>query len=176
MCGKRTDGSNGPARAPTLCLEHFTQKRHDERRWTREACLEGIRLHVERYGMQPISHDWLSGFKDAEMPDVRTIQREFGSWSAAMHAAGFESHQGIKPRSTRRNGVATYKIIEQNGNGNTWREVGEGEGHAQADALRAFLKDQPAGTVGRFVVVPVSSWQPRRVKLVMQPSLITIPD
>jgi hypothetical protein len=91
-CGAPTDGSNGSAKAPKLCIHHAPRVHLGI--WTREACIDAIRdFHDEHgriptageMGVGPMKHqrvDWL--------PWPTTLRSVFGTSAAAMRAAGFE--------------------------------------------------------------------------------------
>lgn len=109
-CGKLMDGSNGrgPA-APKLCEDCAARKQHDERRWTREACLEAGRLWIKRAGAPPRAADFEPAMcrasegargvarREAQLkrmggrgtyPPVGCVTREFGSWRKFRDALG----------------------------------------------------------------------------------------
>jgi hypothetical protein len=54
-CGRRTSGSDGPGRAPELCLERAPLQR---RRWSDERLLDAIRDWTRLTGAPPTLHDW----------------------------------------------------------------------------------------------------------------------
>lgn len=100
-CGKRTDGSGGRAKAPLYCADcapaAYTV-------WTREAIILAMQTFAARYGHPPSAtewnppyarrvgrDDWADRFhSDGDYPQANTAQRAFGSWNAAVAAAGFE--------------------------------------------------------------------------------------
>jgi hypothetical protein len=88
-CGTRTDGSCGPGKAPTVCGACFTAEQHATRQWTREAVVEAIRDWAQRHGQQPGVKVALSRKRDG-LPPYSIVAREFGSWNAAIEAAGFK--------------------------------------------------------------------------------------
>lgn len=55
--------------------------------WSRDAILDAIRAFAERHGRAPLSTDWMHS--TAEHPWYGTITEQFGSWPAALEAAGF---------------------------------------------------------------------------------------
>lgn len=103
QCGARTDGSNGRAKAPSLCAACSVRRQHEERFWTRDAIVDCIQAFAEMYGRPPTAPDWNPSFaaargdteraarfrEDGAWPFVSVVVREFGSWAAAIEAAGF---------------------------------------------------------------------------------------
>lgn len=109
VCGARTDGSNGKAKAPTLCSRHAGEHR---RVWTRERIIDCFRDYVDQYGQPPSARDWNPTmakndgrddiaqrfYADGCWPNVSTVQEVFGSWSSGIRAAGFQSRKVGRPR------------------------------------------------------------------------------
>lgn len=58
-------------------------------RWTEEAIANAIRRWHAEHGRPPLLEDWRRGGRDH--PSATTVQRRFGSWNAAIEAAGFAS-------------------------------------------------------------------------------------
>lgn len=120
-CGARTDGSNGPASAPRLCLDCTVQRRRDERYWRPETIIAAFQDFARVMGRGPAAVDkmianggapslrrTLSLERIAEadkafalgvrLPQPGIVNREFGSWTAALRAAG------LPPNSTGAHG------------------------------------------------------------------------
>lgn len=92
-CGAPTNGSDGPGRAGERCLPCRARFQHESRRWTPEAIVAAIRAWAERTGgIPPSAREWLRPL-GGEWPPVSVVQREFGSWSAAISAAGFSARR-----------------------------------------------------------------------------------
>lgn len=102
-CGRLMDGSNG--RGPNSSKHcRSCAPNHHSRIWTREMIIDCIRDFADKYGKPPGARDWnppdaISDYRDdiAERfhedgcwPYVDTVQRLFGSWNAAIEAAGFK--------------------------------------------------------------------------------------
>lgn len=93
-CGARTDGSNGKAKAPRLCLS-CTQVA--AKVWTREKIIEAIQTWAaEHDGIPPRAHpDWTKASSDGRFPPSSLcyqsshINAPFASWNEAIEAAGF---------------------------------------------------------------------------------------
>lgn len=68
------------------------------RYWTRERIIEAIRLHEELNGRPPALIDFGGG--DYRFPSHRTVTNFFGSWNAAIVAAGFAPRRKGWPCST----------------------------------------------------------------------------
>ena len=92
-CGGVT--SHGHSKTPSpRCLACEKKRQHANRRWTRERIIADIRKWNDIHGRPPVATDWLhytSPTRGAprEWPHVQIAQREFGSWSNAIEAAGF---------------------------------------------------------------------------------------
>jgi Homing endonuclease associated repeat len=56
-------------------------------RWTPELIVYAIDLHHRRHLKLPSKRDWVRAGEDH--PSLQTVRRAFGSWSAAVAAAGF---------------------------------------------------------------------------------------
>ena len=54
--------------------------------WTSEAIVAKIREWATGHGEPPVATDWQSA---GDWPSVNTVQGAFGSWNAAIQAAGF---------------------------------------------------------------------------------------
>jgi hypothetical protein len=107
-------------RKHTLCLECI-------RIWTPDRILDAIRDYADRYGHPPAAQDWnpplaITKYRDdiAERfhedgcwPTATSVQYYFGSWNAAIHAAGFtplapgHKYSDFEPRPHGR--MAEYK-------------------------------------------------------------------
>jgi hypothetical protein len=98
-CGCPTDGSAGPGRAPQRCNDCANQRRTAQ---AREAIIEAIRRWAEEHGgIPPRATDWNVAMarsrgedtRDYENGDWRAtsgVTRAFGTWNAAIEAAGYE--------------------------------------------------------------------------------------
>lgn len=107
-CGGRTDGANGRRNAPRICIACFNAKRHDERYWTPSRIIAAIQRYAGEHGRPPGASEWLAGSHGRDVdgyPYTGIVQREFGTWSAAVRAAGFQSrtghHHGETPEGHR---------------------------------------------------------------------------
>lgn len=101
-CGAATDGSNGRAKAPERC--NPCQAIH-RTLWTRETIGAAIRQWHFEHGAFPAATDWNATLarrfgrpdRPVDFPSVETVQRVFGSWNAAIRAAGFEPRPVGRP-------------------------------------------------------------------------------
>lgn len=59
------------------------------KKWTRDAILDAFRRWHEIHGRRPSATEWMTT-DGADYPNTSAVAREFGSWSAAVTAAGFE--------------------------------------------------------------------------------------
>ncbi len=121
-CGKPTDGSNGRVKAPKLCTDCVPR---GEVVWTNAIIVDRIREWHTLYGSPPAMADWDSWkaanrlhdsertrrFEEADgyWPGAMTLVGRFGSWNAAIEAAGFESrpNHGGGGNQRRRRGQRT---------------------------------------------------------------------
>jgi hypothetical protein len=108
-CGGPTDGSHGRENAPRLCRPCSDEER---RIWTPDAVILAIEEWAAKYGEPPAVADWNAWgckheFHDEERaarnrreraegtcPDFMTVIRAFGTWNAAILAAGFPPRVG----------------------------------------------------------------------------------
>lgn len=121
-CGKPMDGSNGRGPdAPRLCADCMAAAQHDERYWTRERIVAAFQEFARRTGRGPATTDstLTSPSVSRKLTDERLedgaaarwlvphpamVAREFGSWAAALEAAGLPPNPtGGAARRTRRN-------------------------------------------------------------------------
>lgn len=103
-CGTLMTGSNGfNGSAPKLCTTCQHREKHDSRVWTGEAIIEAIRYFAAVHGRPPVAAEFtpaLNGRRSprraldyqgsADYPNFSQVAREFGTWSAAIEAAGFD--------------------------------------------------------------------------------------
>lgn len=70
--------------------------------WTRERIVEAVILWNDRYGAPPTAFDWNAAWArkhndsralDFLWPWIGTVQNKFGSWNAAIAAAGFSTRE-----------------------------------------------------------------------------------
>lgn len=115
-CGKRTDGSNGPAAAPDYCTRCWNARQVI---WTREVIILAIQTFVARYGTPPTAEDWNSHqsrargradladrfTRDGDYPATNVVQYHFDSWNAAIEAAGYE------PRPVGHRGPGRPRVV-----------------------------------------------------------------
>jgi hypothetical protein len=78
--------------------------REDGIRWTADLILYSIDLWARRYGRPPAANEWDRA--GADHPSRQTVQRVFGTWNAAIEAAGFRprqpGHHRVRGRVYRR--------------------------------------------------------------------------
>ena len=69
-------------------------------RWTPETVVYAIQLWHRQYSRLPRTSDWEQAGENN--PSRQTVMRVFGSWNAAMEAAGFKPRpRGRQPRCLR---------------------------------------------------------------------------
>ena len=170
-CGAATDGSAGVQYAPDYCGDCMRRRQHHGRYWTKERILEAVHRFAEEYGRQPTSTEWLAA-RDCEKPEwapyTGTVLGEFGSWAAAMHAAGFESRVGIKIRKARKRTptertVGMFHVLTQNGE-NEWKDLGVFPGNRQQAVNQALTENPPQNGDCRVTTVQTQSWIESPVK------------
>ena len=101
MCGELMDGSWGNSpRAPKHCAKCAPIA---ARIWTRESIIDAIKDFNDQYGRPPGGHHWNPAFcrlrgwhhiadryyEDGCWPNTSSVQERFGTWNAALAAAGF---------------------------------------------------------------------------------------
>lgn len=87
-CGGPCDGASGAAKIANRCQSCYRTHQHESRSWKQETIVSAIREWADEHGRQPAASDWLPTVPEG-VPSVDTVQREFGSWNAAIEAAGF---------------------------------------------------------------------------------------
>lgn len=103
-CGKPTDGSNGPHHAPERCLGCATELlKSASAKWM----IESIQRWADEHGgVPPRSTDWnvaqrlergelraAEEYRAGDWPATSGLPAKFGSWNAAIEAAGFEPRE-----------------------------------------------------------------------------------
>lgn len=95
-CGARTDGSNGPRKAPRTCRTCKATQQHEQRYWTKQTIIDAIHRYAKTHGRPPTANEWLTnkngqrhGRHGDGYPYAATVTREFGSWANAIEAAGY---------------------------------------------------------------------------------------
>lgn len=88
-CGTLMDGSGGRKTQPEICFSCSRQEAHDSRFYTPEVIVERIQQWARAHGAPPSASDWLRTVPEGGVA-VSTVQREFGTWNAAIKAAGFD--------------------------------------------------------------------------------------
>lgn len=101
-CGAATHGSAGPDAAPEFCGHCSPVVVHTK--WSRESIADAIREFARRYKRPPAATDFnpaqARAFghdgradrfeEDGCYPSSNIVRRHFGTWNAAVEAAGFE--------------------------------------------------------------------------------------
>lgn len=92
-CGGPTDGSNGRARAPSVCAKCEAQRRRDGRMWTRDTIVAAIQAWASEHGRPPRASDWMRAAPgrpvSATVYSHGAYVAPFASWADAIEAAGF---------------------------------------------------------------------------------------
>jgi transcriptional regulator with XRE-family HTH domain len=103
-CGARTDGSNGRDAAPPRCKNCAPAA---NAKWSPDLVIQRIKEWADVYGEQPTATDWLPAiaayqkspradqirrrYESGDWPSTNTVRRIFGTWNAAIEAAGFRA-------------------------------------------------------------------------------------
>jgi hypothetical protein len=110
-CGTPTNGSGGhkdPATRCAPCARRWAQEQFTI--WTRDRIIERIQTWAATYGRPPAVADWSSAharksptlrrppLTPGDWPSLQIVQRRFGSWSAAIVAAGHTPLRGGRRR------------------------------------------------------------------------------
>lgn len=98
-CGAPTDGSSGRDKAPRRCADCSRRRQAEAAVWTRDTIIEAIQAWAEEYGEPPVAGEWMPGahgfdparYYDGPVacPSYQTLVGVFGTWNAAIEAAGF---------------------------------------------------------------------------------------
>lgn len=102
-CGKRTNGHDGPGRAPSLCVRctgAAIRTTGERIRWTEEKIIAAIQEWVRLHGDIPKMTDWSrdpEARADPRWPTHTTVIRGFGTWNNAMRAAGYAPRWALNP-------------------------------------------------------------------------------
>lgn len=108
-CGKLTSGGDGRAHAPDYCKDCYAfnpliqAAKRRQLKWTKDSILQAIQRWHLLYGDTPSGTDWnptlarkrgqilrAERWEKGNFPWFSQVFREFGSWNAAIEAAGFE--------------------------------------------------------------------------------------
>jgi hypothetical protein len=71
--------------------------------WTDETILYALELWVRRHGRPPTARDWNRAGEDH--PSRQTVQRVFGRWNRAIHAAGHSPRRQGENRRRHRDSL-----------------------------------------------------------------------
>lgn len=68
-----------------------------KRNWDRESILAALRAWTAEHGRAPLSSDWRGADPSGRRPAIFRVQREFGTWAAAIGAAGLATAEEPHP-------------------------------------------------------------------------------
>ncbi len=165
-CGAPTDGSAGPGKAPRRCIQCAAIVAGAERKiWDRDTIIAAIQWWAEEHGEPPGSADFnetqaRTALHDeararrterykakGAIPCHTTVYREFGSWNAALEAAGFRPRQpdGGGGNGQRQRSVATGRAKREHAarlymEGLTYAEIAERVGYTYPQEVGYALK------------------------------------
>jgi hypothetical protein len=71
--------------------------------WTHETILYALQLWARRHGRPPSAREWNRAGEDH--PSRQTVQRVFGRWNGAIHAAGYQARRQGEPHQRHRLGL-----------------------------------------------------------------------
>jgi hypothetical protein len=106
-CGAPTNGYDGPGKASERCRACRDRYQHEECKWTTATIVAAIRRWAVTYGVPPSAANWNptvsrsrgdSRFELGDWPTQATVQAKFGTWNAAMAAAGYDPRPPHAPR------------------------------------------------------------------------------
>lgn len=72
-----------------------------KRNWDRESILAALRAWSSAHGRAPITTDWRGADPTGGRPATFRVQREFGTWAAALRAASLDANTGAKCQEKR---------------------------------------------------------------------------
>jgi Homing endonuclease associated repeat len=122
VCEALRRGPNLPREERSALMRHLWRDRvfggEDGQIWTRERIVAAIRAWAKRTGEPPTSHEWARpngarafSARRASRPSSKTVIAHFGSWNAAIEAAGFAVRKGRPRRFGRcRNGHLVAEV------------------------------------------------------------------
>jgi hypothetical protein len=114
--------------------------------WTRDAIVSAIRDWAADNGRQPKRTDWTHAGAKPDHPNGMTVVREFGSWNAAIEAAGFVPvRRGRASREWTQDNIV--EAIQ------AWAEK-----YGQAPTVRAWSGSTPSHPSQSTVVRSFGSW------------------
>lgn len=90
-CGAVCNTDGRVTDASERCKACAERRVHETRQWTPETVIAAINLWADRHGGVPPTATQWSAQTPSEFPYPSTVIREFGSWSAAITAAGFDA-------------------------------------------------------------------------------------
>lgn len=130
--------------------------------WTADGIIQAFQAWAAAHGRTPSSLDWKEGGEGR--PAYLTVIREFGSWAAAVAAAGLPPNTRRKPRKGAKKMAGRYVVLVRTGE-DSFKQVADIGAANAADALTLALSgngDHPEG--GEYTVVPAQWWRPRKVR------------
>lgn len=84
-CGALTDGSNGRAKAPGRCAACARRHRLEHILWSRDRVIMALLAFAHEHGRAPSASE---AGRASGLPSHGVVMRRFGSWRAALEAAG----------------------------------------------------------------------------------------
>jgi hypothetical protein len=104
-CGQPCNFDGSRARRSLRCLSCSTEHTKANAKWTRDAIIAVIQRWADLYGSQPAATDFNPSapshrgerarrFREGDYPVLAMVQHVFGSWNAAIEAAGFTPRTG----------------------------------------------------------------------------------
>lgn len=96
-CEGPTSGSEGRSRTPERCEVCAIEKRHAEKRWTRETVIDAIQRFADENGRPPRATEWNNADPERGYPAKTSVYESAGwnpgapfeKWADAIEAAGF---------------------------------------------------------------------------------------
>lgn len=198
VCGKATNGSNGPGKAASRCNDHRLMP--DEYKWTRARVIEAIQDYAAVNGRPPYATDWIRTDFVRGYPALSSVYGRpgtgFKSWADAIEAAGFprprvgaydrsvraaerlsasgaETKARTSPIHLRRGTPAMrpYIILSESDDG-LWNQHAALDAHTEQDAVERFVA-QTGLTSGRFVAIPPARFEVRELREVVKYEAVT---
>jgi HNH endonuclease len=93
-CGGPTDGSNGRAKAPGRCAPCARRHRLEHAIWPRERVILALLTFAHERGRAPTAGE---AGRACGLPSHGVVMRRFGSWRAALEAAGLPPPARARP-------------------------------------------------------------------------------
>jgi hypothetical protein len=155
LAGRQGSASGRPAsgnvRRPAEIRPRVSLPARPTKEFSEERLLAGVRAVAERVGRAPRCGDYKRLGKPLGLASFSTVCIRFGSWSAAVEAAGFEHAAPNRSRRRRWDERACWEAL-----GRVSDELGDLPRYQRYDQLASSRDDLPSGAMLRQRLGPWS--------------------